>query len=39
VRGPVTGHVYRFDAPGAIVSVDFRDVPSLRFVPNLRRAR
>lgn len=36
-RGAVTGRVYRFAAPGAVVAVDPRDAPGLQAVPNLRR--
>jgi hypothetical protein len=38
VQGPVTKRLYRFVGPGAIVSVDSRDAPSLARVPQLRRA-
>jgi hypothetical protein len=37
VVGGVTGTRYRFDSPGAIVAVDFRDQVSLRPIPHLRR--
>jgi hypothetical protein len=37
VIGAVTGARYRFDSPGATIAVDFRDLPSLQAVPNLRR--
>jgi len=36
-RGGVTGTTYRFDRPGARVSIDPRDMPSLLAVPVLRR--
>ena len=39
VTGPITGRRYRFDHPGAVLSVDGRDGPSLAAVPNLRRAK
>jgi hypothetical protein len=35
--GPVSGRHYRFNHPGAIVAVDFRDRASLAIVPNLRQ--
>jgi hypothetical protein len=38
VQGPVTKRLYRFAAPGAVVTVDARDAPSLARVPQLRRA-
>jgi hypothetical protein len=37
VRGPVSRRIYRFDRPGAVVTVDARDGASLARVPNLRR--
>jgi hypothetical protein len=37
VRGPRSGHSYRFGHPGAQVAIDPRDVASLAGVPNLRR--
>jgi hypothetical protein len=36
VIGGATGRRYRFDRPGARVTVDPRDRPSLAAVPNLR---
>jgi hypothetical protein len=36
-RGPVTGRVYRFGAPGSRVAVDVRDQASIAAVPHLRR--
>ena len=36
--GGVTGHRYRFPAPGALLAVDERDAPSFAAIPNLRRA-
>ena len=38
VIGPATGRRYRFDRPGATVSVDPRDAPALTAVPRVRRA-
>jgi hypothetical protein len=38
VIGPVTGRRYRFDQPGAKVSIDPRDAPALSAVPHLRKA-
>jgi hypothetical protein len=35
VVGPVSGRVYRFDRPGAQVSVDARDKFLLATIPNL----
>jgi hypothetical protein len=35
--GAVTGRVYRFAAPGAVVAVDPRDAPGFLAFPNLRR--
>lgn len=37
VAGPVSGHYYRFPAPGATVEVDPRDAPAVEQVPQLRR--
>jgi hypothetical protein len=37
VVGGITGKRYRFDAPGARVSVDVRDRRSVAAVPNLRQ--
>ena len=37
VVGAGTGTRYRFDSPGAVVPVDFRDQLSLQAVPHLRR--
>ena len=39
VRGTITGKRYRFTRPGALVSVDGRDGPSMFAVPNLRRVK
>jgi len=39
VVSPVTGKRYRFDAPGAQLTVDPRDHNMLLYVPNLRPAR
>lgn len=39
VMGPVTGRQYRFDRPGARVSVDPRDRASIAAIPLLRQAR
>jgi len=36
LTGPVTGHRYRFEQPGARLPVDCRDEHSLRAVPVLR---
>jgi len=36
--GPVTGRLYRFTRPGALVPVDERDAPSMSGVPHLRKA-
>jgi len=36
VVGSITGHTYRFGAPGARVQIDSRDVASLGAVPHLR---
>lgn len=36
VRGGASGKLYRFDRSGARLSVEARDVPSLRGVPRLR---
>jgi hypothetical protein len=35
--GPVTRRRYRFDQPGATLSVDARDAPSFAAIPHLRR--
>lgn len=37
VVGAATGTRYRFNSPGATVTVDIRDEVSLRSVPHLRR--
>ena len=37
VVGAATGTRYRFDSPGAVVAVDFRDRPSLQAVPHLHQ--
>ena len=37
--GPVSRQRYRFDSPGAIITVDARDAPYLVAVPNLRRVK
>ena len=37
VVGAATGTRYRFDSPGAVVAVDFRDLPSLQAVPHVRQ--
>ena len=37
--GPVTGRLYRFNAPGQVLPVDLRDAGALSAVPNLRRLR
>jgi hypothetical protein len=37
VFGPVSGRRYRFDGPGAVVTVDPRDRPGLAAVPRLRQ--
>ena len=37
VFGPFTGQRYRFTAPGAVVSIDPRDAPSVAGVPRLKR--
>ena len=34
--GPVSGKRYRFDHPGAVLTVDPRDRPGLAAVPKLR---
>ena len=39
VVSPVTGKRYRFDAPGAQLTVDPRDHNMLLYVPNLRPTR
>lgn len=39
VRGAVTGRIYRFAAPGAVLPVDPRDLPGMAAVPHLRAAR
>lgn len=36
VRGPVSGRRYRFDRPGARLTIDPRDRPGLTRVPHLR---
>lgn len=33
--GPISGRIYRFDRPGAVVAVDPRDRRSLAAVPSL----
>lgn len=35
--GTATGNRYRFDSPGAIVAVDYRDQSSMRGIPHLRQ--
>jgi hypothetical protein len=37
VRRPASGLTHCFERPGARVSIDPRDVPSLVAVPHLRR--
>lgn len=37
VRGRVSGQLYRFASPGAVVIVAARDVASMELVPLLRR--
>lgn len=37
VQGPVSGHRYRFNGPGAVLQVDLRDRASLAAVPRLRQ--
>lgn len=37
VFGPLTGVRYRFDQPGARVSVDWRDATALAAVPNVKQ--
>ena len=39
VVSPTTGKRYRFDAPGAQLSVDPRDHSMMLYVPNLRPVR
>lgn len=39
VRGAVTGRIYRFAAPGAVLPVDPRDLPGMAGVPHLGPAR
>jgi hypothetical protein len=39
VRGPVSGHKYRFITPGARMVVDARDVPFLLSIPSLREGK
>jgi hypothetical protein len=39
VFGPATARYYRFDRPGARLPLDARDVPFLKGIPHLRRAR
>lgn len=34
--GPASGRRYRFDRPGAIITIDPRDRPGLAQVPGLR---
>ena len=36
VRGPVTGRLYAFTAPGHRLRVDVRDQRGLQSIPNLR---
>lgn len=35
--GTATGNRYRFDSPGTIVAVDYRDQSSMRGIPQLRQ--
>jgi hypothetical protein len=37
VRGPVSGHMYRFATSGARMVVDARDAPFLLSIPSLRK--
>ena len=37
VRGPVSGRLYHFERPGAVLAVDRRDRAALSRVPRLRR--
>jgi hypothetical protein len=37
VRGPVSGHMYRFSTSGACMVVDARDAPFLLSIPSLRK--
>lgn len=39
VRGPVSGRIYRFTAPGERLRVDLRDRPGLATLPALRWVR
>jgi len=39
VRGPVSGRVYRFSAPGDRLRIDLRDRPGLAAMPALRWVR
>jgi len=39
VTGPVTGRAYRFPAPGARLTVNRHDAPSLLYVPSLQPVR
>jgi hypothetical protein len=39
VTGPVTGHTYRFAAPGARLEVNRHDAASLLYVPSLQPVR
>ena len=38
VRGPISGRLYRFESPGAVLVVDRRDARSLAGVPGLQPA-
>jgi hypothetical protein len=39
VEGPVTGKLYRFGTPGALVAVDLLDRRAVAAVPHLREVR
>jgi hypothetical protein len=36
LRGPISGRPYRFDSPGARVTIDRRDAASIMAVPNVK---
>lgn len=39
VHGPVSGRIYRFEGPGAALTVDPGDAPALAGVPGLQAVR
>jgi hypothetical protein len=38
VKGAVTGQIYRFEKPGALLEVDRRDASFMAGIPNLKKS-